>query len=59
MAADAVSEATMYDPVVALPIVAIDTTSSAGPAASVAERDIVAVVRYAGSAFLGAVTASP
>jgi hypothetical protein len=58
-AADAVSEATMYDPVVALPIVAMETTSSAGPAASVADRDSVAVVRYAGSAFRGAVTAPP
>ena len=57
MAADAVSDATMYDPVVALPIVAIETTSSAGPAASVADRESVAVERYAGSAFLGAVTA--
>ncbi len=47
----------MYEPVVALPMVAIDTTSRAGPAASVAERDSVAVVRYAGSAFLGVVTA--
>ena len=59
MAADAVSEATMYEPVVALPMVAIDTTSRAGPAASVADRESVAVVRYAGSAFLVVVTAPP
>jgi hypothetical protein len=55
-AAEAVSEATMYDAVVALPRVAMAATSSAGPADSVADLERVAVLRYAGSAFLGWLT---
>ena len=57
MAADAVSDATMYEPVVALPMVAMAATRSAGPADSVADRANVAVPRYAGREDL--VTAPP
>jgi hypothetical protein len=52
-AADAVREATTYDPVVALPITAIVTMRRAGPADSVPERASVAVVRYGRSVELG------
>lgn len=44
-AAAAVSDATRYEPVVALPMTAIVETSRAGPADSVAERARVEVAR--------------